>query len=244
MLEVINVTKRFGGLVALRNVSLKIDRGEKIAIIGPNGSGKTTLLNVISGVYKPESGRVLLTGEDITYTPPYERAKMGIARAFQIPKPFSNLTVRENAAIGALFGPLYGKISVREALEIADHMLKLVGLYDKRDELAGKLTVPELKLLELARALSSKPKILLLDEIVAGMPPSMVDQLMLLLKRISDEENIAIATLIEHVMRAVVRFAERVAVLHQGTKILEGKTEEVLRNPILEEIYLGKKWSV
>ncbi|MEM2348826.1 MAG: ABC transporter ATP-binding protein, partial [Acidilobaceae archaeon] len=217
MLEVINVTKRFGGLVALRNVSLKIDRGEKIAIIGPNGSGKTTLLNVISGVYKPESGRVLLTGEDITYTPPYERAKMGIARAFQIPKPFSNLTVRENAAIGALFGPLYGKISVREALEIADHMLKLVGLYDKRDELAGKLTVPELKLLELARALSSKPKILLLDEIVAGMPPSMVDQLMLLLKRISDEENIAIATLIEHVMRAVVRFAERVAVLHQGS---------------------------
>ncbi|MEM3831738.1 MAG: ABC transporter ATP-binding protein [Sulfolobales archaeon] len=244
MLEVINVTKRFGGLIALKDVSLKIDKGEKIAIIGPNGSGKTTLLNVISGVYKPESGRVLLMGVDITHTPPYERARMGIARAFQIPKPFSNLTVRENAAIGALFGPLYGSINVKEALEIADNMLKLVGLYDKRDELAGKLTAPELKLLELARALSSKPKVLLLDEIVAGMPPSMVDQLMLLLKRISDEENIAITTLIEHVMRAVVRFAERVVVLYRGSKILEGETEKILRNPILEEIYLGKKWSV
>lgn len=244
MLEVLNVTKRFGGLVALRNVSLKIEKGERVAIVGPNGSGKTTLFNIISGVYKPDEGRVLLEGVDITDLPAYRRAHMGIARAFQIPRPFPNLTVRESVAIGALFGSQYGKISTREALEIADEKLKLVNLYDKRFELTGKLTVPELKLLEIARALASKPKLLLLDEIVAGMNPAMVDHLMLLVRRVADEEDVAIATLVEHVMRAVVRFAERVVVLNLGSKILEGRPEEVLRNPLMEEIYLGRRWSL
>jgi branched-chain amino acid transport system ATP-binding protein len=244
LLEVLNVTKRFGGLVALRNVSLKIEKSERVAIVGPNGSGKTTLFNIISGVYKPDEGRVLLEGVDITDLPAYRRAHMGIARAFQIPRPFPNLTVRESVAIGALFGSQYGKISTREALEIADEKLKLVNLYDKRFELTGKLTVPELKLLEIARALASKPKLLLLDEIVAGMNPAMVDHLMLLVRRVADEEDVAIATLVEHVMRAVVRFAERVVVLNLGSKILEGRPEEVLRNPLMEEIYLGRRWSL
>jgi branched-chain amino acid transport system ATP-binding protein len=244
LLEVLNVTKRFGGLVALKNVSLKIERGERVAIVGPNGSGKTTLFNVINGVYKPDEGRVLFEGVDITVLPAYKRAHLGIARAFQIPRPFPNITVRESVAIGALFGSYYGKIGVREALEIADEKLKLVNLYDKRFELTGRLTVPELKLLELARALASKPKLLLLDEIVAGMPPAMVDHLMLLVRRVADEEDIAVATLVEHVMRAVVRFAERVIVLHLGSKILEGSPEEVLRNPLMEEIYLGRRWSL
>lgn len=244
MLEVLNVTKRFGGIVALKNVSLKIERGERVAIVGPNGSGKTTLFNVINGVYKPDEGRVLFEGVDITDLPAYKRAHLGIARAFQIPRPFPNITVRESVAIGALFGSYYGKIGVREALEIADEKLKLVNLYDKRFELTGRLTVPELKLLELARALASKPKLLLLDEIVAGMPPAMVDHLMLLVRRVADEEDIAVVALVEHVMRAVVRFAERVIVLHLGSKILEGSPEEVLRNPLMEEIYLGRRWSL
>jgi branched-chain amino acid transport system ATP-binding protein len=244
LLEVLNVTKRFGGLVALKNVSLKIERGERVAIVGPNGSGKTTLFNVINGVYKPDEGRVLFEGVDITDLPAYRRAHLGIARAFQIPRPFPNITVRESVAIGALFGSYYGKIGVREALEIADEKLKLVNLYDKRFELTGRLTVPELKLLELARALASKPKLLLLDEIVAGMPPAMVDHLMLLVRRVADEEDIAVVALVEHVMRAVVRFAERVIVLHLGSKILEGSPEEVLRNPLMEEIYLGRRWSL
>lgn len=244
MLEVLNVTKRFGGLVALKNVSLKIERGERVAIVGPNGSGKTTLFNVINGVYKPDEGRVLFEGVDITDLPAYRRAHLGIARAFQIPRPFPNITVRESVAIGALFGSYYGRIGVREALEIADEKLKLVNLYDKRFELTGRLTVPELKLLELARALASKPKLLLLDEIVAGMPPAMVDHLMLLVRRVADEEDIAVATLVEHVMRAVVKFAERVIVLHLGSKILEGSPEEVLRNPLMEEIYLGRRWGL
>ena len=243
MLEVLNVTKRFGGLVALKNVSLNIERGERVAIVGPNGSGKTTLFNVINGVYKPDEGRVLFEGVDITDFPAYRRAHLGIARAFQIPRPFPNITVRESVAVGALFGSYYGRIGVREALEIADEKLKLVNLYDKRFELTGRLTVPELKLLELARALASKPKLLLLDEIVAGMPPAMVDHLILLVRRVADEEGIAIATLVEHVMRAVVRFADRVIVLHLGSKILEGGLEEVLRNPLMEEIYLGRRWS-
>jgi branched-chain amino acid transport system ATP-binding protein len=244
LLEVLNVTKRFGGIVALKNVSLKIERGERVAIVGPNGSGKTTLFNVINGVYKPDEGRVLFEGVDITDLPAYRRAHLGIARAFQIPRPFPNITVRESVAIGALFGSYYGRIGVREALEIADEKLKLVNLYDKRFELTGRLTVPELKLLELARALASKPKLLLLDEIVAGMPPAMVDHLVLLVRRVADEEDIAVATLVEHVMRAVVRFAERVIVLHLGSKILEGSPEEVLRNPLMEEIYLGRRWGL
>ncbi|MDM7275523.1 MAG: ABC transporter ATP-binding protein [Thermoprotei archaeon] len=244
MLEVVNVTKRFGGIVALRNVSLKVERGERIAIVGPNGSGKTTLFNVINGVYPPEEGKVIFEGADITMLPSYKRAWLGIARAFQIPRPFPNITLRESVAIGALFGSLYGKIGAREALEIADERLKLVGLYDKRNELTGKLAVPELKLLEFAKALAMKPKLLLLDEIVAGMPPSAVDYIVSLVRKISDEENIAIATLVEHVMRAVVKFAERVIVLHLGSKVLEGRPEEVLRNPLMEEIYLGKRWSL
>lgn len=240
MLSVVDVTKRFGGLVALRNISLEVGEGERMAIIGPNGSGKTTLFNVINGIYKPEAGKVLFMGKDITDLPPYKRAQMGIGRAFQIPRPFPNLTVRENVAVRAPFGTLYGKIDAKEALEIADEKLKLVGLYDKKLELAGKLTVPELKMLELARALASKPRILLLDEIVAGMPPSLVDTMVSLVRKVSDEEGVAVVTLVEHVMRAVAKFAERIVILHQGSKILDGRTEEVLRNPVLEEIYLGR----
>ncbi|MCS7116004.1 MAG: ABC transporter ATP-binding protein [Nitrososphaerota archaeon] len=239
-LEVKNVVKRFGGLYALRGVSLEVDKGERVAIIGPNGSGKSTLLNVINGVYKPEAGKVIFEGEDLTDLPPYKRAQKGIARAFQIPRPFHNITVRENVAIGALFGSLMNRVSLKEALEIADDVLKIVGLYDKRSLLASKLTVREKKTLEVARALAMKPKLLLLDEIVAGMPPNSVDEFMDLVLKVTKEENIAVVTLVEHVMRAVVRFAERVIVLHFGEKILEGPPSEVLRDAKLIEIYLGK----
>ena len=240
ILRVENVTKRFGGLVALKDVNLSIARGERVGIVGPNGSGKTTLFNVINGVYKPESGRVYFEGKDITGMPSHERARIGIARAFQIPRPFPAITVRENVAVGALFGTLGGKISVDDALGIADDTLRLVGLYDKRFEEAGRLTVPEKKLLELARALAMKPKLLLLDEIVAGMSPTAIDKVMDTVKEISISENIAVVALVEHVMRAVVRLAERAIILHQGEKLLEGPTVEVLKNPKVTEIYLGK----
>jgi len=240
LLEAKDITKRFGGLIALNDVSISIDHGERVGIVGPNGSGKTTFFNIINGVYKPDGGRVYFEGRDITNLPPYRRARLGIARAFQIPRPYPNISVRENVASGALFGSIGDKISVDEALEMADDILNLVGLYNKRFEEARLLNVPEKKMLELARALAMKPKLLLLDELVAGMPPKNIDNLINIVKDVSEAENIAVVALVEHVMRAVVKFAERVVILHQGRKILEGPTEEVLRSKIVGEIYLGK----
>lgn len=239
LLEVVNVTKRFGGLVAVDKVSFKVEKGERLGIVGPNGSGKTTLYNVINGVYKPEEGRVIFEGKDITDLPPYERAKLGIARAFQIPRPFPNLTVRENVAVGALFGSLRGEIGVDEALEIADDVLKTVGLYEKRFVEAGRLTVTEKKRLELARALAMKPKLLLLDEVAAGLNPAEIDDLVRILKKVHEEENIAIMAMVEHLMHAIIKFTERVIIMHQGRKLLEGPTEETLKHPLVVEIYLG-----
>ncbi|MEM2204545.1 MAG: ABC transporter ATP-binding protein [Sulfolobales archaeon] len=238
LLEVKNITKRFGGIVALRNVSLKISKGELVAIIGPNGSGKTTLFNVISGVYKPDTGSIFFEGKDITDHPPYKRARIGIGRSFQIPRPFPGLSVRESVAVGALFGTAGKGLSVEEALRIADEVLKDVGLYDKRFELAGKLTGSEKKLLELARALAMKPKLLLLDEVMAGMPPAEIDRLSKIIRDVAGN-NVATLSLVEHVMRAVTKIAERAIVLHRGEIVLEGPVEEVLMSEKLREIYLG-----
>ncbi len=240
LLKLEGVTKRFGGLTAVDRVSLEIESGEALGIVGPNGSGKTTLYNIISGVYRPEEGRVLFEGRDITGLPPYRRTQLGIGRTFQIPRPFSSATVRENVAIGAMFGTLGGKIGVGEALELADHYLELVGLQALKDKASGSLTPVEKKLMELARALAMKPKLLLLDEAMAGMPPKDIDRLVGLLKRVKEEEGIAIISMVEHIMRAVAGFAERVIVLHQGKKFLEAPTAEALSDPRVVEIYLGR----
>ena len=169
LLRLENVTKRFGGLVAVDDVSLEIQEGELIAIVGPNGSGKTTLFNVISGVFLPEEGKVFFEDKDITQLPAYKRAPLGLGRTFQIPRPFSSASVRENVAIGAMFGTLAGKVTVDESHEIADHYIDLVGLQDHRDKASGALTPVEKKLMEIARALAMKPKLLLMDEAMAGM---------------------------------------------------------------------------
>jgi len=239
LLRVERVVKRFGGITALDGVTLSIMRGELMAIIGPNGSGKTTLFNVINGVLKPDSGRIVFEGIDVTDLPPYKRVVMGIARTFQIPKPWPSLTVRENVAIGALFGSMQGRIGAREALELADEVLEIVGLSGKAEVEAGKLTVPEKKVLELARAIAMRPKLLMLDEVVAGMSPKDADRIVDVVKRIRDEYNIAVVSLVEHVMRVVTRFAERVVVMNQGRVIKEGPPGEVLRDPLVQRIYLG-----
>lgn len=241
LLKLENVTKRFGGLVAVDGVSLEVETGEAIGIVGPNGSGKTTLYNVISGVYPADGGRVIFEGNDITPLPPYKRAPLGIGRTFQIPRPFSSASVRENVAVGAMFGTMSGKVGVDESLEIADRYMDLVGLTPHRDKAAGSLTPVEKKLMEIARSLAMRPKLLLMDEALAGMHPKDIDEMVALLKKIKEEENITIMAMVEHIMRAVVGFAQRVMVMHQGRKLIEAPTAEALNDQRVIDVYLGRQ---
>jgi branched-chain amino acid transport system ATP-binding protein len=239
LLKLENVTKRFGGLVAVDNVSLEIQPGELIGIVGPNGSGKTTLFNVINGVYFPEAGRVLFDGQDITRLPAYKRAPLGLGRTFQIPRPFGSASVRENVAIGAMFGTLAGEVGVDDSLEIADRYVKLVGLEPYKNKEAGTLTPVEKKMMEIARALAMRPKLLLMDEAMAGMNPRDIDDMVKFLKRIKEQEKIAIVSMVEHIMRAVTGLAERVMVMNQGAILVDARTEEALSDPRVVEVYLG-----
>ncbi len=241
LLQLEGVTKRFGGLLAVDDVSLEIDSGEAISIVGPNGSGKTTLFNLISGVYAPDQGKVVFDGLEITRLPPYRRAHLGIGRTFQIPRPFGSLTVRENVAVGAMFGAHERSMGVDEALQSADERLRLMGFYELRERPARELTPVEMKMMEIARALAMKPKLLLLDESMAGMPPKDIDALVQLLKGIKQKEGIAVIAMVEHIMRAVVGFAERVIVLYQGRKMLEAPTAQALSDPRVVDVYLGKE---
>jgi len=239
LLKLENVTKRFGGLVAVDKISLEINEGELIGIVGPNGSGKTTLFNVINGVYSPEEGKVIFDGKDITKLPAFKRAPLGLGRTFQIPRPFGSASVRENIAIGAMFGTLAEKVTVDGSLEIADRYIDMVGLESYRDKAAGTLTPVEKKLMEIARALAMRPKLLLMDEAMAGMNPKDIDNMVTFIKKIKDEEKIAIVSMVEHIMRAVAGLAERVIVINQGAKLVDAKTEEALTDPRVIEVYLG-----
>ena len=239
LLKLENVTKSFGGLIAVNDVSLEIEHGELIAIVGSNGAGKTTLFNVISGVYLPDKGKVTFEGRDITLMPTHKRAPLGIGRTFQIPRPFSSASVRENVAVGAMFGTQAGRVSVDDSLEIADKYITLVGLEAHKNKEAGALTPVEKKMMEIARALAMKPKLLLMDEAMAGMHPRDIDEMVRFLKKIKEEEKIAIVAMVEHIMRAVVGLAGRVMVMHQGAKLVDSKTEEALTDPRVIEIYLG-----
>lgn len=240
LLTVENVTKHFGGLTAVAGVSLEIEAGESIGIVGPNGSGKTTLFNLISGVFPPSEGRVLFEGEDVTGLSAHRRTHLGIGRTFQIPRPFGSATVRENVAIGALFGTLSGRIGVEEALELADRYLELTGFEAHGEKVSRALTPVEKKQMEIARALAMRPKLLLLDEVMAGMPPREIDEIVGFLREIKEKEGIAIVSMVEHIMRAVSGFAERVIVLHQGRKLVDAPTDEALGDPRVVEVYLGR----
>jgi branched-chain amino acid transport system ATP-binding protein len=239
LLALEKVTKRFGGLVAVDHVSLEIQHGQFVGIVGPNGSGKTTLFNCINGVFFPEEGQVIFEGHDITTLPAYKRAPLGIARTFQIPRPFASATTRENVAVGAMFGTLSGKVNVDKSLEVADTIIKRVGLEPHRDKAAGLLTPVEKKLMEIARALAMQPKLLLMDEAMAGMHPNDIDDMVAFIKKIAKEEGIAIVAMVEHIMRAVVGMAEKVIVLHQGAKLVDAPTKEALEDPKVVEVYLG-----
>ena len=238
ILVVDRVSKSFGGLRALDNVSFRVRRREILGLIGPNGAGKTTLFNVITGVYKPDSGRVVFDGTDITGWPPHRVARRGIARTFQIVKPFPNMSVKQNAMVGALFGRRADEITVEEAEDIAMRALEFVGLAEKAELPASALNIHEKKMLEMARALAAEPLLLLLDEVLAGLTPREVEEMLRVIERVRSERGVTVI-MVEHLMHAVMNVADRVVVLSFGRKIAEGSPEEVASNPVVVEAYLG-----
>jgi branched-chain amino acid transport system ATP-binding protein len=235
ILQVQDVTKRFGGLQALTEVTFDLSAGEILGLIGPNGAGKTTLFNVINGVFQPEKGKVIFRGEDLTGFPPYEVARRGLARAYQVVRPLNDLTVRENVMVGACFGR--EGLPLAEAARVADEVLAQLGLGPRADLLAGSLNVAEKKRLELARALGSQPYLLLLDEVLAGLNPSEIAGMMDTIRQIRDS-GVTIL-MIEHVMQAVMSISDRVIVLDYGRLIAQGTPQEVVNDPGVIEAYLG-----
>ena len=235
ILQVQDLTKRFGGLQALSDVTFDLSEGEILGLIGPNGAGKTTLFNVINGVYAPERGRVIFRGEEITGLPSYEVARRGLARTHQVVRPLNDLSVRENVMVGACYGR--EKLSLKEARRQADEALTQVGLIDRAGQPAGSLNVAQKKRLEMARALAAKPYLILLDEVLAGLNPSEIAAMMATVRAIRDQ-GITIL-MIEHVMQAIMAISDRILVLDYGILIAAGLPEEVANNPLVIEAYLG-----
>jgi branched-chain amino acid transport system ATP-binding protein len=235
ILQVENLSKHFGGLVAVRHVSFELPEGQILGLIGPNGAGKTTLFNVINGVYPATEGRCLFQGKDVTGLKTYQMAHRGLARTHQVVKPLNDLTVRENAMVGACFGQHGHNLS--DAAKIADEVLHFVGLAGRADQLAGSLNVAQKKRLEMARALASQPYLLLLDEVLAGLNPSEISAMVDTIRQIRDQGITII--MIEHVMHAIMNVSDRILVLNFGELIAEGTPEEIANNQQVIEAYLG-----
>jgi len=235
LLEVNGISKRFGGLQAVQNLSLTVNEGEILGLIGPNGAGKSTVFNMINGVFMPDNGRIMFQGADITGEPPYRVARHGLARAHQIVQPLSGLSVIDNCMVGACFGRQ--NLALRAAREVAREVIDTVGLGDRAEALAGSLTTAGKKRLELARALSARPKLLLLDEVLAGLNPTETEGMIEMVRKIR-ASGIAIL-MIEHIMRAIMSLSDRIVVLDLGKKLAEGRPQEVAENPEVITAYLG-----
>jgi branched-chain amino acid transport system ATP-binding protein len=236
LLEVRSIGKSFRGLRAVHDVSFDVADGAIAAMIGPNGAGKTTCFNLIAGVFAPDTGEVSLGGRRITGLRPHEICRAGIGRTFQVVKPFPQMTVLDNVVVGAL----NAAVRVADAEREARRVLELLHLDNKSRTLAASLTLPERKRLEVARAMATRPRLLLLDEVMAGLRPTEVDEMVGVFRRINRETGLTIL-LIEHVMRAVMALAANVVVLHHGEKICQGTPAEVVRDPGVLECYLGEE---
>jgi branched-chain amino acid transport system ATP-binding protein len=234
LLSVNGITKRFRGLVAVDALSFAVPEGEVFAVIGPNGAGKTTLFNMIAGVFVPNSGTITFAGERIGGLSSDQICRRGIGRTFQIVKPFPALSVEDNVIVGALLRRRH----VAGARAHAHEVLRRLDLYDKRAQRASALTLPDRKRLEVARALATGPKLLLLDEVMAGLRPTETDRMVAILKELNRETGLTIL-LIEHVMRAVMALATRILVMHHGAAIAEGAPGEVVRDRAVIDSYLG-----
>ncbi len=237
LLEVVAVEKHFGGLPAVGGVSFTVDEGEIVALVGPNGAGKSTLLKAIGGMQTATSGTVRFDGVDITKFEPHQARHVGVAMVLQTPRPFETMTVRENAVVGAMFGG--ARISERDAVRRADEMLEFVELAERRDEPVGALNLHEQRFLEIARQLASQPRLVLLDEVMAGLNDSELEASVEMVRRARAELGVTVIW-VEHVMKAVMSLAERILVLNFGELIADGEPQEVMRQPDVVTAYLGE----
>ena len=237
ILEVKNLLKAFGGLVAIRDLDLAVNKGEIVGLIGPNGSGKTTLFNLISGVLKPDKGEIKFDGRDITGLKPHKICQSGIARTFQLTKPFAQMTALQNVMIGRMYGsePV---LSRRQAEEECEKILEFIGLGEKRLSVAASFGLVDRKKVEIARSLATKPKLLLLDETMAGLNPAEMEDALQLVKAIGDSGITLIV--VEHVMKVILDISSRLIVLNYGEKIAEGTPQEVVHDKNVIEAYLGE----
>ncbi len=241
VLETSRLTKHFGGVAALDGVDLALRESEILGLIGPNGAGKTTFINVVTGLDRASSGEIRLRGEPITHASTHYIARLGLARTFQVTRPFRHLSVLENVAVGAMFGARGAERNTRAAFDRAEEVINLVGMKAKIRAPADRLTTPDLKRLELAKALAMNPRVLLLDEVMAGLHGTEIGEAMELLRQIH-ASGITLLV-VEHVMKAIMGLSQRIVVLEFGRKIAEGTPEQIIENPQVIAAYLGNRYA-